>query len=52
MFYCLSCHRHGCVSVANNKFVEFPVAFLLIQEIQYIRNVTAAVKNRPVLRLQ
>jgi hypothetical protein len=38
--------------LANNKFVEFPVAFLLTQEIQYIRNATAAVKNRPVLRLQ
>jgi hypothetical protein len=33
------------VSAANNKFVEFPVAFLLIQEIQYIRNVTAALKK-------
>jgi len=52
MLYCLSFHRSGSVSVANNKFVEFPVAFLLIQEIQYICNVTAAVKNMPVLGLR
>lgn len=51
MFYCLSFHRSGSVSVANNKFVEFPIAFLLTQEIQYIRNVPAAVEDRPVLRL-
>lgn len=45
MLYCLSFRRSGSVSAANNKFVEFPVAFLLIQEIQYIRNVTAALKK-------
>jgi hypothetical protein len=48
----LSFHRSGSVPVANNMFVEFPVAFLMRQNIQYIRKVTAAVKRKSVLRMQ